>query len=79
MREVIIEKNNQYRGALSKDLGGFSGFLFDVGVKKIMVGDEGNLSEKEQLKIERLLKKHIKKLWERRKKKICILKCSIIF
>jgi type II restriction enzyme len=57
MREVIIEKNNQYRNTLSKDLGAFSGFLFDVGVKKIMVGDEGTLSEKEQLKIERLLKK----------------------
>ncbi len=34
MREVIIEKNNQYRDVLSKDLGAFSGFLFDVGVKK---------------------------------------------
>ncbi len=57
MREVIIEKNKQYKNTLSKDLGAFSGFLFDVGVKKIMVGDEGALSEKEQLKIERLLKK----------------------
>jgi len=57
MREVIIEKNNRYKNILSKDLGAFSGFLFDVGVKKIMVGNEGALSEKERLKIERLLKK----------------------
>jgi len=57
MREVIIEKNKQHRRLLSRDLGAFSGFLFDVGVKKIMIGDEGALSEKERLKIERLLKK----------------------
>jgi len=62
MREVIIEKNYQYRSTLSKDLGAFSGFLFDVGVKKIMVGDEGALSEKEQLKIERLLNKRHKEV-----------------
>jgi len=57
MREVILEKNDQYRSMLSKDLGAFSGFLFDVGVKKIMVGDEGALSEKEQSKIKKLLEK----------------------
>ncbi len=57
MREIIIEKNNQHRSILSKDLGAFSGFLFDVGVKKIMVGDEGALSEKERIKIEKFLKK----------------------
>ena len=62
MRKVIIEKNNQHRSVLSKDLGAFSGFLFDIGVKKIMVGDEGALSEKEQLKIERLLKKRHKEV-----------------
>jgi len=62
MREVILEKNIQYRSTLSKDLGAFSGFLFDVGVKKIMVGDEGALTEKEQAKIARLLKKRSKEV-----------------
>ena len=57
MREIILEKNNEYRSMLSKDLGAFSGFLFDVGVKKIMVGDEGVLSETEQIKIKKLLEK----------------------
>jgi len=57
MREVILEKNRQYKNSLSKDLGAFGGFLFDIGVKKIMVGDEGELTEKEKLKIEKLLKK----------------------
>lgn len=67
MREVIIEKNKQYRSLLSKDLGAFSGFLFDIGIKKIMVGDEGALSEKEQLKIERLLKKRHKEVIDEKK------------
>ncbi len=62
MREVILEKNKQYRSALSRDLGAFSGFLFDIGVKKIMVGDEGALSDKEMEKIERLLKKRRKEV-----------------
>ncbi len=62
MREVIIEKNNQHKNILSKDLGAFSGFLFDVGVKKIQVGDEIALTEKEQLKIEKLLKKRHKEV-----------------
>lgn len=57
MREVILEKNNQYKNFLSKDLGAFAGFLFDVGVNKILVGDEGDLTEKEKQKIERLLRK----------------------
>ncbi len=57
MREVILEKNNQYRVTFSKDLGAFSGLLFDIGIKKVMVGDEGALSEKEQKKIENILRK----------------------
>ena len=57
MREVILEKNRQYKNLLSKDLGAFAGFLFDIGVKKIMLGDEGRLTEKEKVKIEKLLKK----------------------
>lgn len=57
MREIILEKNIQNKNMLSKDLGAFSGFLFDVGVKKIRVDDKGVLTEKEELKIEKLLKK----------------------
>lgn len=60
MREVILEQNNQYRNMLSKDLGAFCGFLFDVGVRKIMVGDEGALSEKEWQKIKNIVKKRHK-------------------
>lgn len=62
MREVILQKNNQHRSGLSKDLGAITGLLFDVGVKKILVGDEGGLSEKEQAKIENLLKNRHKEV-----------------
>lgn len=64
MREVILDKNGQYRRALSKDLGAFSGLLFDIGVKKILVGDEGALSEIEKEKIQRLLKKRHKEVMD---------------
>lgn len=62
MREVIIQENDQHKSGLSKDLGAFTGLLFDVGVKKILVGDEGALSEKEQVKIENLLKNRHKEV-----------------
>ena len=62
MREVIIQKNNQHKSGLSKDLGAFAGLLFDVGIKKILVGGEGGLSEKEQVKIENLLKNRHKEV-----------------
>ncbi len=58
----VLSKYGFTRITLSKDLGAFSGFLFDIGVKKILVGDEVALSEKEQLKIERLLKKRHKEV-----------------
>ena len=62
MREVIIQKNNQHKSGLSKDLGAFAGLLFDVGIKKILVWGEGGLSEKEQVKIENLLKNRHKEV-----------------
>tara|TARA_B100000780_G_scaffold262425_1_gene215552 strand:+ start:931 stop:2202 length:1272 start_codon:yes stop_codon:yes gene_type:complete len=66
MREVILQKNNKHKKSLSKDLGAISGLLFDIGVKKIMVGDEGSLSEKEKAKIESLLKKRHKEVTSER-------------
>lgn len=62
MREVILEKNRDCRSSLSRDLGAFSGLLFDIGVRKIMVGDEGALDEAERLKVSRLLKKRHKEV-----------------
>ncbi len=57
MREIILAKNRKYRSSLSRDLGAITGLMFDIGVNKIMTGDEGTLSEGARQKIERLLKK----------------------
>ena len=57
MRETILARNRDCRAQLSRDLGAFSGLLFDIGIKKIMTGTEGPLSDDERKKIERTLKK----------------------
>lgn len=57
MREVIIQTNDEYKNDLSNDLGALAGLLFDIGMRKILIGDEGALPEKEKSKIEQLLKK----------------------
>ncbi len=62
MREAIIEKNNQYRTLLSKDLGAFTGLLFDIGDGQIMAGNEGELSEKEKEKIAKKISKRRKEV-----------------
>jgi type II restriction enzyme len=62
MREVIMQTNKEYKGDLSPDLGAFAGLLFDIGMRKILIGDEGVLSENEKTKIENLLKKRHKEV-----------------
>lgn len=56
MREIIIQFNDKYKNELSNDLGVFAGMLFDIGVRKIFIGDEGGLPDIERTKIETLLK-----------------------
>ncbi|MBI5194071.1 MAG: hypothetical protein HZA08_11620 [Nitrospirae bacterium] len=62
MREVIIQTNNSFKMDLSNDLGAFTGFLFDIGVKKVIIGDEQFLSEQERDKIEEQFKKRHKEV-----------------
>jgi type II restriction enzyme len=57
MREVIIKTNEQYKRALSNDLGAFSGLLFDLGAGKILPHGTAALSDEEREKIARSLKK----------------------
>ncbi len=57
MREVIVEMNDRHRELLSRDLGAFTGLLFDIGVNKILLDEAEELSEAERKKIEKLLKK----------------------
>ena len=62
MREVIIQTNAEYKSHLSNDLGAFAGLLFDIGMRKILIGDEGALSEMEKRKIEKILNKRHKEV-----------------
>lgn len=62
MREIILEKNNQFKHSLSKDLGAISGLLFEVGSKKIMIREELGLSDEELLKIKKILDKRHKEV-----------------
>jgi type II restriction enzyme len=57
MREVIIKTNTDFKHKLSVDLGACSGLLFDVGMRKILVGDDQYLTDDEKERIGRLLKK----------------------
>ena len=61
MREIIIEKNNELKSELSNDLGAFSGLLFDVGEKKLLISNN-NISEEDRIKIEKKLKKRHKEV-----------------
>ena len=60
MREIILDQNHQFKNAFSKDLGAISGLFFEIGSKKILFGDEGNLSETDLLKINKALNKRHK-------------------
>jgi len=62
MRETILEKNHDCRAWLSRDLGAFSGLLFDIGVGKLSTGDSGALTEAERRKIDRLLRRRHKEV-----------------
>ncbi|EEG78844.1 hypothetical protein [Dethiobacter alkaliphilus] len=58
MRETIISVNEKVKPYLSKDLGAFSGFLFDVGVGKIALDQTWeNALAFETNKLEKALKK----------------------
>jgi type II restriction enzyme len=50
MREVIIAKNNECKGELSNDLGAFSGLLFEIGMRNIII-DGLRLSDEEKAKL----------------------------
>jgi type II restriction enzyme len=58
MREVIIKANEELTPLLSKDLGAISGLLFDVGIGKISLSENWEVSLKfEKDKLEKALKK----------------------
>ncbi len=62
MREIIIQQNKLYCKYFSNDLGAFGGFLFEIGMKNILTGQEAPLTEKEKEKIEKQLQKRHQKV-----------------
>lgn len=62
MREVIIQQNKEFKQHFSNDLGAFGGFLFEIGMKNILTGNENALTEKELEKIEKQLQKRHQKV-----------------
>lgn len=57
LREIIIDTNNQYRNELSSDLGALAGLLFEIGMQKLVLGNDDYLSQEERGKIEKLIEK----------------------
>jgi type II restriction enzyme len=62
MREVIIQKSKQFKQHFSNDLGAFSGLLFEIGMKNILVGLETTLTDIEREKILKRLQQRHKKI-----------------
>lgn len=60
MRETILARNSEWKSELSNDLGAIGGFLFDVGVKKIVPDEIQNLTAEEKEKIDSLVGKRRK-------------------
>ncbi len=52
LRETIIETNEKHKSVLSNDLGAFTGLLFEVGSKKMIIGDAKFVTEEDRIKFE---------------------------
>lgn len=57
IREVLIEKNNEHKSLLSNDLGAIAGLMFEIGMQKLVTGNDEYLSGPERLKFEKLIEK----------------------
>jgi type II restriction enzyme len=57
MREVIVQTNNEFRDQLSKDLGAFAGLLFEIGMGRLIVGGNADVTiQAEKAKAEKVAK-----------------------
>jgi len=64
MRSVILDTNRQHRNMLSADLGAIAGLLFEIGINRVLVGNEHTLTDSEREKIEKVLRKRRKEVEE---------------
>ncbi len=78
MREVIINKNSEFRNELSNDLGAISGLLFEIGMRNIII-DGQVISDEDKAKLLKQYNKRHKEVLSENMKKIYIPKCNIIY
>lgn len=57
IREVLIDVNKQYKNEFSLDLGAIAGLMFEIGTKKLLIGNDEYLSERDRKKLETLIVK----------------------
>lgn len=67
IREVIIDTNKKYQRELSLDLGAFAGLLYEIGIKRILIGDHEYISDIEREKIELIFRNRKQKVGEENK------------
>ena len=67
IREVIITTNKQYQNEFSLDLGAFAGLLYEIGVQRLLVGNDQYLSETDREKIDEQFNKRKRKILEEKK------------
>ena len=64
IRETLIETNNKNKSELSNDLGAIAGLCFEIGTKKMLIGNDEYLSEAERIKLEKNIVKRQKEIQE---------------
>lgn len=52
IREVLIDVNKQYKSEFSLDLGAIAGLMFEIGTRKLLLGNDQYLTEQERKKLE---------------------------
>ncbi len=62
LRETIIETNERYKSLLSNDLGAFTGLLFEIGAKKMIIEDEKYITEEDKIKFQKQVEKRRKEV-----------------
>lgn len=66
MREVIMDANRSHSNELSRDLGAFAGLLYEIGVQRLIVGNDAYIGEADRKRIENLANKRQKDILQDR-------------
>ncbi len=77
MRARLRDLNQEHRQHLSLDYGALAGLLFDVGVKKMIAGDQQFATDEDRDKYQQQAQNVIKRSRPRRRKKTSTPRCSI--